>query len=131
MARKKTEETFTETETAEENAAVEETLSVEPEAVAETAETETEKPEAVAKTAESGMRFPDPCVYCGPSVKGVARQYTTYQGGIPTALENFVREHPAARGLIVSTGRFPAVRQRLDVKGSAEAILYQRVKSEL
>lgn len=23
--------------------------------------------------------LPSPCVYCGPSVRGVARQYTTYR----------------------------------------------------
>ena len=25
---------------------------------------------------EREITFPDPCVYCGPSVKGVAKQYT-------------------------------------------------------
>ena len=30
---------------------------------------------------EREITFPDPCVYCGPSVKGVAKQYTVYTGG--------------------------------------------------
>ena len=29
----------------------------------------------------------NPCVYCGPTMRGVARQYTTFQGGIPDALD--------------------------------------------
>ncbi|MBD5098133.1 MAG: hypothetical protein HDT35_01010 [Clostridiales bacterium] len=75
--------------------------------------------------------LPNPCVYCGPSVKGVARQYTTYQGGIPDALRKFIQEHPGALGLIVSTGGFPAMRRRLEKHGTTEAELYKAVKAEL
>lgn len=73
----------------------------------------------------------DPCVYCGPTVRGVARQYTTYQGGIPNALRDFIKEHPEARRLIVSTAQFPAYRRRLDTPGTAEAKLYKRVKEQV
>lgn len=75
--------------------------------------------------------IPNLCVYCGPSVRGVARQYTTYQGGIPKELKAFVKEHPAAWGLIVSTARFADVRKRLETPGTAEAIIYRKVKDEL
>lgn len=75
--------------------------------------------------------LPNPCVYCGPSVRGVARQYTTYQGGIPGPLKEFIKEHPAARGLIVSTEKFAGVRKRLETHGTAEAIIYKKVKDEL
>ena len=75
--------------------------------------------------------LPNPCVYCGPSVRGVARQYTTYQGGIPAELKEFVKAHPAARGLIVSTEKFASVRRRLETHGTAEAIIYKKVKDEL
>ena len=75
--------------------------------------------------------IPNPCVYCGPSVRGVARQCTTFQGGIPDALRDFIREHPEARRLIVSTAQFPAMRRRLDTTGTAEAKLYKRVKEQI
>lgn len=75
--------------------------------------------------------IPNPCVYCGPSVRGVARQYTTYQGGIPAELKEFVKAHPAARGLIVPTSRFASVRKRLETRGTAESIIYKKVKDEL
>lgn len=75
--------------------------------------------------------IPNPCVYCGPSVRGVARQYTTYQGGIPDPLKEFVKEHPAVRALIIHTGSFAAVRKRLETPGTAEAIIYKKVKAEL
>ncbi|WP_298028702.1 hypothetical protein [uncultured Dysosmobacter sp.] len=73
----------------------------------------------------------NPCVYCGPSVRGVARQYTTYQGGIPKELKAFIREHPLVRRLIVHPGKFAVVRQRLETPGTAEAIIYKKLKAEL
>lgn len=73
----------------------------------------------------------NPCVYCGPTVHGVARQYTTYQGGIPKTLQDFIKKHPQARGLIVSTGQFPAVRKLLDTPGTEKAKLYKQVKELL
>ena len=73
----------------------------------------------------------NPCVYCGPTVRGVARQYTTYRGGIPDVLRDFIKEYPEARQLIVSTAQFPAMRKRLDTPGTAEAKLYKWVKEQL
>ena len=74
--------------------------------------------------------IPNPCVYCGPSVHGVARQYTTYQGGIPAELKEFIKAHPAARELIISTSRFASVRKRLETHGTVESIIYKKVKNE-
>lgn len=76
-------------------------------------------------------KLPDPCVYCGPSVRGVARQYTVYHGGIPDALKAFIMEHRAAKGLIVSVERFAQVRTHLETPGTGEAILFRKVRAEL
>ena len=40
-------------------------------------------------------------VYCGPSVRGVARQYTCFTGELPEQMKKFVEQHPMAEGLIV------------------------------
>ena len=95
-----------------------------------------EQTEDTAPTQEAPERdvlagIQNPCVYCGPTVRGVARQYTTFQGGIPDALRDFIKEHPEARQLIVSTAQFPAMRRRLDTTGTAEAKLYKQVKELL
>ena len=79
-----------------------------------------------AKQAETGTR-----VYCGPSVRNVARQYTVYAGEIPDALREFIRKHPAAGGLLVPVEKFAETRRKLEAKGTAEAVLYNKVKSEL
>ena len=76
-------------------------------------------------------KLPDPCVYCGPSVRGVTRQFTVYHGGIPDALKEFIMEHRAAKGLLVSVERFAQVRQRLETPGTGEFILFRKVRAEL
>ena len=66
-----------------------------------------------------------PCVYCGPSVRGVARQYTVYaSGNTPAALDEFVKQHPAAKNLLVPVERFAETRKALETAGTAESILY-------
>lgn len=98
-----------------------------------TPEAVTQVPEEVAETV-APVEVPvkiAPCVYCGPSVRGVARQYTVYAGTIPETLKAFIAAHPAAKGLLVSVDRFAQVRSNLGRSGTAEAILFQKIKSEL
>ena len=38
-------------------------------------------------------------VYCGPSIPGVAKQYTAYTNGIPTALAEAIVKQPAMEQL--------------------------------
>ena len=66
-------------------------------------------------------------VYCGPTVRGVAKQYTVFRGGI----SEFIAIHPEAGVLVVDVERFAETRKRLETAGTAEAILYGKIKSEL
>ena len=70
-------------------------------------------------------------VYCGPTVRGVAKQYTVFHGGIPEALEAFIAIHPEAGALVVDVERFAETRKRLETAGTAEAIRDGKSKSEL
>lgn len=73
-----------------------------------------------------------PCVYCGPSVRGIAHQFTVYPNGeLPETLREFMKEHPAAAGLVVDIDRFAEVRRRIETPGTAEYILSNKIKSEL
>ena len=92
------------------------------------AEIVAEAPEAPkpAKAKKPGTR-----VYCGPSVRNVVRQYTVYSGEIPAALTAFFDAHPLARNLLVPLDAFADTRRKLEIKGTAEAVLYAKVKSEL
>ena len=94
------------------DAAVNETAIPAAETAAETAATEREKTSVTQ-------------VYCGPTVRGV------FRGGIPEALVAFIAIHPEAAALVVDVERFAETRKRLETAGTAEAILYGKIKSEL
>lgn len=72
-----------------------------------------------------------PCVYCGPSVRGVARQFTVYTKGLPEALNAFLLEHPTAKGLLVPVEDFAAVRARLETPGTRESIVFHNLRTKL
>lgn len=72
-----------------------------------------------------------PVVYCGPSVRGVARQYTVYAGNHSCRAGRLHSGPPGGQGAAVSVGRFAQVRSNLGRSGTAEAILFQKIKSEL
>ena len=86
---------------------------------------------AVNETAIPAEKTSVTQVYCGPTVRGVAKQYTVFRGGIPEALEAFIAIHPEAGALVVDVERFAETRKRLETAGTAEAILYGKIKSEL
>lgn len=70
-------------------------------------------------------------VYCGPSVKGIARQYTVYSGGLPESVKEFIDKHPIASQLIVPVSMFPSMRTELETKGSRAMLIYNKLRSEL
>ena len=85
-------------------------------------------PEITGET-EAKTEHKPPCVYCG---RGVARQYTVYaSGNTPAALDEFVKQHPAAKNLLVPVERFAQTRKALETAGTAESILYNKIKNEL
>lgn len=74
---------------------------------------------------------PRTLVYCGPSVRNVVRQYTVFSGELPEALNSFLDKHPIARALLVPLDAFAETRSKLEVKGTAEAVLFAQIKNEL
>ena len=94
-----------------------------------------EKNVAEAKTAAKAAEnkkcsWPSPCVWCGPSVKGVAAQYTVFTE-MPEALAALVERLPAARGLVAALDKFPQVRRKLEESGTKESAWYNEVKHSL
>lgn len=52
-------------------------------------------------------------VYVGPSIPGVANQYTFYREGIPNALAEAIRAKPAMEGLVIPLEQLPAAMKML------------------
>lgn len=55
-----------------------------------------------------------PVVWCGPTIPGVAKQYDTFTGGTPRAMEAAIKDHPALAGLLVPLDAFPEARRALE-----------------
>lgn len=106
-------------ETLEKTAAAEETTTAK-----ETAKAK--KPASPEKS--SGGKI---WVYCGPTIKGVAKQYTVYREDTPSALKELLKLRPGLKGLLVELNRFPGLRRKLGQKGTAEAILFEKMKGEI
>lgn len=74
-----------------------------------------------------------PCpvvIYCGPTIAGVAKQYTVYKGELPTALIDAIAKAPAMKELIFPLERLPEVRQQLNSKSGHIYRLYRIVQAE-
>lgn len=69
-------------------------------------------------------------VFCAPTVKGVARQYTVFTQGLPEHVLKWVEEHTSAKALIVPVERFADVRKKLSDPKSAENIISRKLEKE-
>ncbi len=69
--------------------------------------------------------------YCGPTIKGVAPQYTVFVGGIPEKLTEIAEEHPVVKALIVPREKLAEMRVKVEQSGTRENLLYQNAVSVL
>lgn len=75
--------------------------------------------------AEQGAPETEALVYIGPDIPG-AKQYTTFNGGLPDALREKIEEHPFFNSLVVPVGKLAKTGAELAREGSALNILYRR-----
>lgn len=55
----------------------------------------------------------DTVVYCGPTIPGVANQYTSYINGITTPLAEAIQKNPSLGGLVVPLEKLPEAMKQL------------------
>ena len=67
-------------------------------------------------------------VYCGPTIPGVAKQFTSYQGGIPEALAAAQKQTPVLGGLTVPLDQLPEAMRQLRQKSGRIHTLYKAVQ---
>lgn len=80
-------------------------------------------------TAYPDARKKGTVVYIGPDIPG-AKQYTTYNAGLPDALKEKVKEHPVFDSLIIPAGKLANARTELAREGSALSIIYQKASEK-
>ena len=74
---------------------------------------------------------PEPVVYCGPSIRGVAKQYTVYLDGIPAGLQALKDKIPVTAELIVPIEQMAQTRALLTDANSTMSLFYDAVINSL
>ena len=67
-------------------------------------------------------------VYCGPSIKGVARQYTAYNNGIPEGLKQAAEKNKILAALIVPLEDLPEAMRQLRQRSGRIYTVYKAVQ---
>ena len=68
-------------------------------------------------------------VYIGPDIPG-AKQYTTYNAGLPDALKKKIIEHRVFESLVVPVEKLARASAELTKEGSALSILYWKASGK-
>lgn len=89
---------------------------------------ETKKPAGKAKAAPATQEA-ETVVYIGPDIPG-AKQYTTYNAGLPDALKEKIKEHPFFNSLVVPVEKLARASAELAREGSALSILYRKASGK-
>lgn len=69
-------------------------------------------------------------VYCGPLIKGVARQFTAYNNGIPEGLKAATEKNKVLSALIVPLEDLPEAMRQLRQKSGRIYTLYKAVQGK-
>ena len=69
-----------------------------------------------------------PVVYCGPTIPGVAVQYTVFTNGMPTALAEAIMDNHALGGLVVPLEQLPEVRRQFHAGAGRYYTLYRKAQ---
>jgi len=67
-------------------------------------------------------------VYCGPTLEGVAKQYTVYKGTPPEQLSSAARKMPAISELIIPLDKLADARRQINSKSGYMHRLYKAVQ---
>ena len=89
---------------------------------------EAKKPAGKAKT-EPAMQEAETVIYIGPDIPG-AKQYTTYNAGLPDALKEKIKEHPFFNSLVVPVTKLAKANAEMAREGSALSILYRKASGK-
>ena len=86
----------------------------------------TEKKTTAAQEAQTPAEAVGAVAYCGPTVKGIAPQYTVFVDGLPEKLKEKVERVPLLNALIVPLDKLAETRVKIDQEGTRENILYAK-----
>lgn len=78
------------------------------------------------QTEQAAAQVQAPVAYCGPTIKGIAPQYTVFVDGLPEKLKEKVEQVPFLKALIVPLDKLAEMRVKIEQDGTRENILYKK-----
>lgn len=78
------------------------------------------------QTEQAAAQVQAPVAYCGPTIKGIAPQYTVFVDGLPDKLKEKVEQVPFLKALIVPLDKLAEMRVKIEQDGTRENILYKK-----
>ncbi|MDO4439203.1 MAG: hypothetical protein Q4B86_07165 [Eubacteriales bacterium] len=96
----------------------------------EPVETIDEKVKPVSKKIKKKDNENVKTVYCGPTIRNVAKQYAVFINGVPEELKNVMDKYPYLKNLMVSIDDFPVTRAAVETKGTPENIIFNKFLKE-
>ena len=70
-------------------------------------------------------------VYCGPTIPGVAKQYTSYTNGVTAPLAEAIEKYPPVGGLVIPLDQLPEAMKKLNGKYGHIYRLFRLVQAKL
>ena len=80
------------------------------------------------RTTRKAAEPPGTVVYCGPPIKGVAKQFTAYNNGIPEGLKAATEKNKVLTALIVPLEDLPEAMRQLRQESGRIHTLYKAVQ---
>ena len=78
---------------------------------------------------KKNMEKKETVMYIGPTISGVVKQNTVFNNGLPKGLIELQEKMPIVKSLIVSTSQIAEAKNKVQSKGSALNVIYNKVLS--
>lgn len=59
-------------------------------------------------------------IYCGPTIKGVVKQYASFTNGVPKKVQEYANSNKAVSRLLVPISEFIETKKNIVIKGTVE-----------
>ena len=69
-------------------------------------------------------------VYCGPTIPGLAKQFTFYRGGVTAGLKAAQERRPVLRALTIPLDQLPEAMKQLEMKHGRIYALYREAQRQ-
>lgn len=83
----------------------------------------------MSRDAKKTAQASGPAVYCGPTIPGVATQFTTYANGLPATLSEAIEKNKVLGGLVVPLDQLPKVRKQFHAGAGRYFELYRKAQT--